>query len=130
MMAGFAIRRPDTAFAFDPSSKKTRRIEDPKHLAFIRLLPSVVSGEYGCEACHIRAGSAIHRKKWTGGQQKPDDCWTLPLTPTEHRAQHSGDELAWWRSHEIDPFELAVRLYEVSGDVQAAEQIIRKVRHV
>jgi hypothetical protein len=39
-----------------------------------------------------------------------------------------GDELAFWRRHEIDPFELAVRLYEVSGDIAAAEQIIRKVR--
>lgn len=35
-----------------------------------------------------------------------------------------------WRSHEIDPFELAARLYEVSGDEQAAEAILRKVRHV
>lgn len=125
---GFAIRRPPTAFTFDPSSKKTRRIEDPRHLAFIRLLPSVVSGEYGCEACHIRAGSAVHKKVWTGAGRKPDDAWCLPLTPAEHRTQHSMDELAFWRSHEIDPFELAVRLYEVSGDVQAAEQIIRKVR--
>lgn len=127
-MPAFAIPKAPTAFAFDPSSKKTRRIEDPRHLAFIRLLPSVVSGAYGCEACHIRAGSAVHRKKWTGKAQKPDDSWTLPLTPEEHRTQHSGEELAFWRSREIDPFELAVRLYEVSGDVQAAEAIIRKVR--
>lgn len=34
------------------------------------------------------------------------------------------------RSHEIDPFELAVRLYEVSGDEQAAVRIIRSARHV
>ena len=125
----FAIRRPATAFALDPSSRKTKRIEDPKHLAFIRLLPSVISGERPCEACHIRAGSAVHRKVWTGAGRKPDDLWCLPLTPAEHRAQHDmGDELAFWRLHEIDPFELAVRLYEVSGDIQAAEQILRKAR--
>lgn len=129
-MAGFAIRRPDTAFAFDPSSKKTRRIEDARHLAFIRLLPCSICGQYPVEAAHIRAGSALHRKKHTGGAQKPDDAWSTPLCPDHHRAQHSTDELAWWRSHEIDPFELAVRLYEVSGDVQAAEAIIRKARHV
>lgn len=125
---GFAIRRPATAFAFDPSSRKTKRIEDERHLAFIRLLPSVVSGEFGCEACHIRAGSAVHRKVWTGAGRKPDDSWTLPLTPAEHRDQHAMEELAFWRLHEIDPFELAIRLYEVSGDVQAATAIIRKAR--
>ncbi len=127
-MRAFAIRRPATAFSFDPSSKKTKRIEDPKHLAFIRRLPSVISGVYGCEACHIRAGSAVHRKKHTGGQQKPDDAWTLPLTADEHRAQHAMDELAFWRLHEIDPFELAAKLYAVSGDEVAAQAIIRKVR--
>ena len=126
---GFAVRRHPQAFTLDPSSKKTRRLEDPRHLAFIRRLPSVISGVYDCEACHIRAGSALHRKVWTGAGRKPDDCWVLPMTPAEHRAQHAmGDELAFWRQHEIDPFELAVRLYEVSGDVNAAEQIIRKVR--
>lgn len=124
----FAIRREETAFAFDPSSKKTRRLEDPRHLDFIRKLPSVLSGKYGCEACHIRAGSAVHKKVWTGAGRKPDDCWTLPLTPAEHRDQHNTEELVFWRSYEIDPFDLAVRLYEVSGDVQAAEAIIRKVR--
>lgn len=126
---GFAVRRHPQAFTLDPSRVKSRRLEDPRHLAFIRKLPSVISGEYGCEACHIRTGSAVHRKKHTGAGQRPDDSWCLPMTPSEYRAQHAmGDELAFWRQHEIDPFELAVRLYEVSGDVAAAEQIIRKVR--
>src|SRR5690242_5288229 len=116
-MTAFAIRKEPTAFVFDPSSRKTKRIEDPKHLAFIRLLPSVISGERPCEACHIRAGSAVHRKVWTGAGRKPDDPWCLPLTPAEHREQHDMEELAFWRLHEIDPFELAVRLYEVSGDI-------------
>jgi hypothetical protein len=125
---GYAIKRPDTAFSLDKSSKATKRIEDPAHLAFIRKLPSVVSGLYGCEAAHIRAGSALHRKKHTGGQQKPDDFWVLSLTPDEHKAQHSANELAWWRSHGIDPFELALKLYEVSGNVEAATTIIRNTR--
>lgn len=129
-MAAFAWKRPDTAFSLDRSGKSTSSFKDEAHLAFIRKLPSVVSGLYGCEAAHIRAGCPRLNKKRTGAGQKSSDCWALPLTPAEHRAQHSGDELAFWRSHEIDPFELAVRLYEVSGDVQAAEQIIRKVRHV
>jgi hypothetical protein len=125
---GFAIKRPDTAFSLDKSSKATKRIEDAAHLAFIRKLPSAVSGLYGCEACHIRTGSAIHKKKHTGLGQKADDAWTLPLTPDEHKAQHDANELAWWRSHCIDPFELAIKLYEVSGDIAAGTAIISKAR--
>lgn len=123
-MAGFRIVRDTEAFALDQSSKKTKRIEDPAHLAFIRKLPSVLSGQYGCDPCHIRTGSALHRKKHTGVAQKPDDCWTLPLTREEHDSQHSENELQWWRKHGIDPFELAIRLYEISGDVDAATAMI------
>jgi len=124
----FQIARHPEAFSLDPSSKKTRRIEDPAHLAFIRKLPSVISGQYGCEACHIRTGSALHKKKWTGGAQKPDDAWTLPMTPAEHKAQHSENELGFYRRHGINPFDLAARLYEVSGDIEAGIRILRSNR--
>lgn len=123
---GFAIQRHPEAFSLDPSSKKTRRMEDPMHLAFIRKLPSVISGEYGCEACHIRAASAVHRKKFTGMGQKADDCWVLPLTPSEHKAQHSVNEMEFWRSHGIDPHELAARLYEVTGNTESATRILSR----
>lgn len=125
---GFAIKRPDSAFSLDKSGKTTRRVEDAAHLAFIRKLPSAVSGLYGCEACHIRTGSAVHKKKHTGGQQKPDDAWCLPLLPDEHRQQHAGNELEFWRSHGIDPFELAIKLYEISGDLPAGIEAIRSAR--
>ena len=123
---GFAIKRPTTAFSLDTSGKATKRIEDPAHLAFIRKLPSAVSHLYGCEACHIRTGSAVHKKKHTGGQQKPDDAWCLPLLPAEHREQHAMNELEFWRSHGIDPFELAIKLYENTGDSAACIEILKK----
>ena len=125
---GFAIRRHPEAFSLDKSSKATKRMEDQAHLAFIRKLPSVLSGQFGCEACHIRVGSAVHRKKHTGMQQKPDDSWTLPLTPDEHKRQHSENELLFWRSYGIDPFELAIKLYEDSGNFEACCLIIRNAR--
>lgn len=124
----YAIRRPDTAFSLDKSSRQTKREEDPSHLAFIRLLPSAVSGRVPCEACHIRIGSAVHRKKHTGLGQKPDDWWVLPLTADEHREQHSGAELEFWRRHGIDPFELAIALYSVTGNVEAGKSIIAKAK--
>lgn len=124
----FAIARNPEAFSLDKSSKATRRMEDPAHLAFIRRLPSVISGKYGCEACHIRAASAVHRKKATGLGQKPDDAWTLPMLPDEHKSQHSVNEMEWWRSHEIDPFAVAARLYEISGDIEAGKAILTRAR--
>lgn len=124
----FAIKRPPTAFSRDPSGKQTASFKDEKHLDFIRSLPSVVSGRWPVEACHVRAGSAEHNKKTTGKGQKPSDAWVLPLTPDEHRDQHSGAELAFWSRHGINPFDIASKLYQISGDRDAALKIIRNAR--
>jgi hypothetical protein len=126
-MAGRVAYHPE-AFSLDLSDRKQKRIEDPAHLAFIRKLPSVISGAYGCEACHIRAGSPMHRKPSTGIARKPDDAWTLPMLPAEHRAQHGMNELAFYDEHGIDPFELASKLYHVTGDVEAGTRIIAEMR--
>lgn len=127
-MAGRIAYHPE-AFSLDKSSKATKSFKDKAHLAFIRKLPSAVSGAYGCDPAHISAGSPLHNKKRTGGAQRASDCWVTPLTRAEHDAQHDhGDELGWWKLQGIDPFELAIKLYEVSGDVAAGTEIIRKSR--
>lgn len=123
-----AIRRHPEAFTLDPSSKQTKRITDDKHLAFIRTLPSVISGAYGCDACHIRYGDPVYRKKHTGVQQKPDDAWTVPMTRDEHREQHDGDERAFWQRQGIDPLRVARELYHVTGQTEAAIAIILSAR--
>ncbi|MGC0052695.1 DUF968 domain-containing protein [Brucella pituitosa] len=127
-MGAFAIRKEPTAFTLDKSGKDTQSFKDEKHLAFIRSLPSVVSGVWPTEACHIRTGSADHNKKKTGKGQKSSDCWVLPLTADEHREQHNGSEMAFWTRHGINPFDLASKLYAVSGDEQAALVIIRNAK--
>ena len=127
-MRAFAIQRPATAFAHDKSSKATASFKDEKHLAFIRELPCVITGAYGCEACHIRMGSAEHNKKRTGKGQKPSDAWTVPMHPDLHREQHTMNESAFWSRYGIDPFELAIRIYEVSGDIEAGKEVIGKAR--
>lgn len=124
----FEIARPPTAFAHDPSSKATARIKDERHLAWIRTLPSVISGVFGCEACHVRYGDPMYRKHKTAKGRKPDDCWTVPMTPDEHRAQHGMNEHAFWQAQGIDPLMIAHALYAVSGDTEAAIKIIRSVR--
>lgn len=125
-MAGFAVRRPLTAFSEDPSDKNQRRIKDDAHLAFIRTLPSVLSGKFGCEACHIRYGDPTYRKKHTGKAQKPDDAWVLPLTPEEHRDQHDNNEREWWMSNGIDPMPIALELYANTGNHEAALAILAR----
>lgn len=124
----YKFQRPETAFSLDKSGKQTQSFKDEKHLDFIRSLPSIVSGLWPVEACHIRAGSANHHKKMTGKGQKSSDCWTLPLTPEEHRDQHSGAEMAFWMRQGINPFEMADKIYQVSGDREAALTIIRNAR--
>lgn len=124
----FQFRRPDTAFSLDPKpDKKQRRIKDEGHLSFIRKLPSVISGQYGCEACHIRAGNPVFRKPNTGAGVKPDDAWTVPLTPEEHRDQHSGNEMQFWARHGVDPFMVALSLYQNTGDFEAAKRVLVNV---
>lgn len=124
----FKLPRSETAFSVARPGKETRRVEDPAHLAFVRTLPSIISGKMPCEACHIRTGSAKHRKKQTGIGQKPDDCWTLPMTPEEHRAQHSTNEMDFWRQFGIDPFDVAEQVYRVTGDEAAARAILARAR--
>lgn len=122
----FQIARPSSAFSLDPSDKAQSRIRDEKHLAFIRTLPSVISGRYGCEACHVRYGDPMYRKKRTGKGQKPDDCWAVPMLPEEHREQHAGSEVNFWNRHRLDPLAIAQQLYAVSGDTEAALRVIMK----
>ena len=120
----------DTAFSNDPSGKKFSRMEDPAHLAFIRRLPSLISGEEPCEACHIRFGDprAKYRKPKTAKGRKPDDMWCGPMTAHEHRLQHAGNEQAFWSKIGIDPLEVALALWSISGDVEAGREIIAKAR--
>ena len=125
---GFAVRRHPEAFSLDPSTKEQKRLKDDRHLAFIRTLPSVISGVYGVEACHLRYGDPLYRKKHTGSAQKPDDCWVVPMTPAEHSDQHSNNEAAWWKAQGIDPLALARDLYAVTGNSEAATAIILKAR--
>jgi hypothetical protein len=117
-----------TAFSLDPSGKGQQRMTDETHLAFIRKLPSLVSGGQGCEACHVRYGDPRHKKAKTAKGRKPDDAWTVPMLPEEHRLQHSGNEKAFWDHIGIDPLEVARQLYAVSGDVKAGRKIIMNAR--
>lgn len=106
---------------------KARR-EDGAHLAFIRTLPCLITGKQPVDACHIRFASPQWGKPLTGIQTKPDDRWTLPLCREEHERQHRGSEIAFWNALGIDPLVVAARLYEVSGDTEAAHRVLSDAR--
>ena len=64
------------------SPRKRRRgpARNWKYLAWIRTLPSAVSGAYGCEAAHTGSDG--------GMRQKASDYSAIPLTHDEHMELH------------------------------------------
>jgi hypothetical protein len=108
------------------------RVEDPKHLRWIRTLPCLISGQFGVEAAHVRYLDRRFNKRQVGLSEKPDDRWVVPLHHSHHRtgpdAQHSRGEREWWQRKGIDPVIVAAALFMWSGDDNAAHIIISTAR--
>jgi hypothetical protein len=126
---GFRIVTPSTASEVGkPAIQKRPRQKDDKHLAFIRTLPSVVSGQYGCDPAHIRMGNPSWGKRETGKGEKSGDMWVVPLTRSQHDEQHLGSEAEYWSRVHIDPFKVAAALWIHSGETETCEIILREAR--
>jgi hypothetical protein len=130
-MRGYQIEPPVTAFTASSRHRRPRRRSD-LHLKWIRTLPCAICGKQGSiHAAHLRAASPRHGKLATPIGRKPDDSWTTPLCVEHHvldeGAQHQGQELAFWKSHGIDPFVLALALWRASGDDELAFLIITEL---
>ena len=107
------------------------REHDAKHLVFLRGLPCLICKDpIHTEAAHVRYSDPTVDKRKVGIAEKPDDKWAVPLCGTEHRMQHSMGEREFWEMHGINPLEIAIALYAVSGDHEAGEQIVADVRCV
>lgn len=124
-------RRMKIAAQRKPGGKADRgRVRDTGHLAFVRRLPCAC----GCgasapsDAAHVRMAAPDRGKPFTGMQVKPSDRWTLPLARPCHERQHAGSEAAFWSAIGIDPIDLCERLYAVSGEEQAALQVLSEAR--
>lgn len=125
----YAIKRDPEAFSTSPAKGKKRpRQSNDAHLRWIRTLPCVVTGKFPVEAAHVRYAAPAYGKRETGKAEKPDDRWTVPLSPEMHRQQHSSNERAFWETHGIDPCRVALALYAVSGDDEQAAIILRHAR--
>ena len=109
-----------------PGQRQPRE-RDNRHLQFIRRLPCACGcgAPPPCDAAHVRMPDPARGKRHTGKGEKPSDRWTLPLRRACHEVQHSGSEAAFWSARGIDPIDLCIRLYAVSGDEEAAVRILR-----
>jgi hypothetical protein len=90
-----------------------------QHLAFVRQLPCVACGKAApSEAAHVRTGTD------GGFGVKPADRYAVPLCTACHAKQHRIGELSFWSARRIDPLNVALRLWTVSGDVRAGERAV------
>jgi hypothetical protein len=98
-----AIPDPDCA---DLAFGKTRRKRDKDHRAFVAARPCLVCGRHPTDAHHLRFAQprALGRKV--------SDEFTVPLCRIHHRQLHlRADEAAWWQQYDINPLEVAQRLW-------------------
>lgn len=112
--------------------QKLPRQRDEHHLKAVRQCDCLTCGSPAPnEAAHIRYGNMRLGKFHTGMQEKPSDMWTLPLCATCHRtgqsAQHSMNERAFWKMHNIDPLDVAMRLFACNTDAAAMNSIVNEI---
>jgi len=122
------ILRPETAFSNAPvgKQKKRARSEDRDHLAWIRTLPCVVTGERPVDPAHIRYADRVYGKREVGKAEKPDDRWVVPLCRRIHDEQHSMSERIFWARYGLDPLRIALALHANSGDDDQAMVILQE----
>lgn len=108
------------------SRSKREQKHFPAYLAKIRQCQCVICGAQA-EAAHLRMSSAAHGK--ANGRH---DEWCLPLCAWHHRlapdAQHNSGEAAWWSRQEMDPLDIAQRLWAARDDLEQMQKIAGAIR--
>lgn len=107
-------------------TRKSNPRRASQHLVFIRQLPCISCGSVPSEPAHIRKG------KDGGTGMKSSDRYSVPLCASCHRldgrSQHSLGELTFWSELRIDPTDIALRLWTVSGNIEAGNRIVFRAR--
>jgi hypothetical protein len=94
-----------------------------QHLAFVRQLSCVACGKAApSEAAHVRLGTD------GGAGIKPSDRYSVPLCTSCHELQHRFGELRFWSVLRIDPLNVSMRLWTVSGNLEAGERTVFRAR--
>jgi len=89
-------------------------VRSKKYKAWIRTLPSAVSGRMGCEAAHVGHDG--------GMRQKASDTTCVPLTPAEHREYHQIGRKDFEKKYGIDLDLVAEALFQTWCSLQAARR--------
>ena len=63
-----------------------------------------------------------------GVGMKPTDRYAVPLCAACHAKQHGVGELTFWSRLSVDPLNVSLRLWTVSGDIEAGERIVFRAR--
>jgi hypothetical protein len=83
-----------------------RRYRDRGHLEFVAAQPCLVCGRSPSDPHHLR----FMQPRALG--RRVSDEFVVPLCRTHHRALHrQGDEVAWWISVDLEPVDVAQRLW-------------------
>jgi hypothetical protein len=84
-----------------------KRLRDKAHLKFVASQPCLVCGRQPSDPHHLR----FAQPRASG--LKVSDEFTVPLCRGHHRQLHqAGDELAWWKTLNIDALDIAKQLWE------------------
>jgi ERF superfamily len=86
---------------------KTVRLRDKDHRRFVLRQPCLVCGRVPSDPHHL----TFTQPRALG--RRVSDEFIVPVCRVHHRELHlSGDEFAWWRSLNIDPLPVALRLWQ------------------
>ena len=102
------------------------RRENKKHLKWLMERPCVICGNnLMVDACHIKmADGRVNKPQSSNIGMKADDRFTLPMCRMHHDSSHSMPERVWWKGQGFDPVLLALTLYSITGDSEAADDLI------
>lgn len=99
----------------------------PAHKKFVALLHCVGCGGGPCEPAHVRM--SVAGVKQNAMSAKPDDKFCVPLCRACHDRQHTKEgEPTFWARLGIDPIDLALRLWTVTGSIELGERAVFRAR--
>ena len=91
---------------------KAKAKKSGEYRAFVCQLPCCITGVYGVEAAHLSFADPWYGSYGRGRGTKIGDRWVLPLSPEQHRKQHSMSEQRFWdESYRNNPHVLALTLW-------------------
>jgi hypothetical protein len=92
-----------------------KRLRDKQHLKFVASQPCLVCGRQPSDPHHLR----FAQPRALG--LKVSDEFTVPLCRGHHRQLHqAGNEVAWWKNHNINALKIAKGLWEHTHPISAA----------